>query len=394
MKAYSSVLKKGTMTIKTTNTSQLTGTINFTLSEIKKNGVPIVASVPLSGNSTTIDLAGANINFSADPVQPYNRIPYIYSLMVNRTTTYIDYSSSQLIRMDITLNNLEFQSVTGDFGKRAITIDKGLFDMNVDLLNKISGSFKLANPNLTLTIHNSIGMPASVGLNFTASNKDGKTVTLDPPAFDIPVPASLSAEIATKSIVFNKSNSNIVNFIALPPSGQISYSGKVDFNKDPVTPQNPNFLDVDATFAIDMAMELPMELQTSNLTFKDTTGISGSDFKKLETADLIINAKNGIPLDIDLQLFFVDTISKKQYGSSKKTKILSAAQVNATGVITPSQSSNTFSLDAVEMVNLRKANGIVFVGTLSSPSGGTTVAPILWNSKIELNAVIKSKVNL
>ncbi|MDP3435482.1 MAG: hypothetical protein Q8T04_21315 [Bacteroidota bacterium] len=396
LKAFSAVLKKGTILVKTTNTSKMTGSVNLTLNEIKKNGVPLQINVPLSGSSTTIDLAGANINFASDPVVPYNQIPYVYSLTVNSTAGYINYSATDIIKMDITLNGLEFKSITGDFGKRAITVDPDVFDLNVDMLDKIDGSFKLANPSLVLTIRNSIGMPAKVDLDFIATNKDGKTVALDPQVFTIPVPANINAGIATKTIVFNKDSSNIVDFIALPPTGQISYSGNVNFNPSAtlITPQNPNFLDIDATFAIDMAMELPLELQISNLAFKDTSGINGSDYDKIESAELILNAKNGIPLDIDMQLIFIDTLQNIQFGASKKTKILSAAQVNSSGVITPVQSSQTFSLNAVEMENLRKANGIVFSGTVSSPSGGTVAAPIMSDSKLEMNVVIKAKVNL
>lgn len=395
LKAFAAVLKKGTILVKTTNTSKMTGTVSFTLNEIKKNGVPLQINIPLSGSSTTVDLAGANINFASNPVVPYNQIPYVYSLMVNSTTGYVNYSATDVIKMDITLSGLEFKSITGDFGKRSITVDPGVFDMNVDMLSKIDGGFKLANPKLELIIRNSIGMPAKVDLEFTASNNEGKTAELNPPLFDIPVPANLNAGIATKSVVFDRTNSNIVNFIALPPTSEISYSGKVDFNTaGAITQLNPNFLDVDATFAIDMAMELPMELQISNLSFKDTTGIEGGDYENIETADLIVNANNGIPLDIEMQLLFVDTISHKQYGASKLTRIMSAAKVNSSGVITPFKSSHTFSLDKVEMDNLRKANGLVFSGKVSSPDSGTTVAPIYSDSKIEMNVVIKSKINL
>jgi hypothetical protein len=395
LKAYNALLKKGTLSIKTTNSSKMTGSVSFTLTEIKKNGIPLQISIPLSGVTTTIDLAGANINFASDPVVPYNQIPYVYSLTVNSTPGYINYSATDVIKMDITLNGLEFKSITGDFGKRAITVDPDVFDLNVDILDKIGAGFKLLNPKLELIIRNSIGMPASVNLEFTATNKDGKSASLNPPIFEIPVPANINAGIATKSVVFDKTNSNIVNFIALPPTSQISYSGKVDFNsKVAVSPLNPNFLDVDATFGIDMVMELPMELQISNLAFKDTSGISGSDYDKIESAELILNAKNGIPLDIDIQLFFVDTLKNVQFGASKKTKILSAAQVNTSGVITSVQSSHSFILNAEEMENLRKANGIVFSGTVSSPDSGATVAPIFSDSKIEMNVVIKSKINL
>ena len=299
-------------------------------------------------------------------------------------------------KLTFNINNLEFKSITGDFGKQQIIIGPEQFDMNIDLLNKIEGKFELADPKLKLIFNNPIGMPALLDVGFKASNKSGSTVTLNKKSglFEIPVPTSMDKP-ATGSIVFDKDNSNIVDFIALPPTGKIWYQGQVSFNQNnQVTQDNPNFLDLDNSFSFGIEMELPLELQTSALTFKDTSAISGSDLDKIETAELILNATNGIPLDVDLQLFFVDTISKNQFGTSKKTKILSAAKVSASGEITPVKTSQTFSLDMNDMDNLRKANGIIFVGTVSSPSGGADVAPILWNSKIELNVVIKSKMNL
>lgn len=397
LKAYASVLKKGTISVKISNTSKVNGSINLNLPEFKKNGIPISASVPLSGSAVIIDLAGATLNFASDPLLPYNRVPYSYNVQVNTTTGYVDYASTDIIKVDMTLSGLEFKSVHGDFGKQVIQIDPGTFDLNLDMLDKIDGNFKLSNPKLELIFRNSIGMPASVALDLKASNKSGQQLLLTrtPSSFDIPVPASISAGVATGSMIFDKQNSNIVNFVALPPNGKILYSGKADFNKNNVvTLLNPNFLDLDATFAIDLAMELPIELQVNNLTFRDTTGITGDNFKDIENAELTINAKNGIPLDVDIQLFFIDTISKSQYGSSKKLKVLTGAQVSSTGVITPTVTSQPFSLDANEMKNLRKANGVVFSGTINSPAGGSGVSSLYSDSKLELNLVMKSKINL
>jgi hypothetical protein len=214
-------------------------------------------------------------------------------------------------------------------------------------------------------------------------------------AFDLPVPEKIDQGIITGNISYDKQNSNIVEFIALPPTGEIDYAGQIEFNKtNTVTAQNPNFMDTDASLSIDLGLNLPMELQINKLGFKDTTSISGKDFNDVESADLIINALNGIPLDIDLQLLFVDTITGHQFGASKSTKVLSAAKVNAQGEISPVQSSQTFSLDQTEMVNLRKANGLVLSGTVSSPDGGATVAPLYSDSEIKLNVVVKSKVNI
>lgn len=397
LKAYGAILKKGTLQIKSVNNLPLSGVINFTIPEIKNilTGASVKATIPMDGSTVSIPLDNTIINLSTDPERPYNRIAYAYTLTINQSDGFINYSSEDALRLDITLDQMEFRGVAGDFGKRTIQIDPGQFDLNVELLDKLKGNFKLNNPTLRLTVRNSVGIPGSASLNLEASNSQGQSVSLNPPVIDIPVPVGINGGLVTKDILITKENSNIVPFISLPPSGNVTYSGKIDFNTSGVvTLQNPNWLSMDAAFGIDMALEMPLELQVSDLTFRDTSAISGEDFKNIETADLIVTAKNEVPLDIDLQLLFVDTISGHQYGATNATRMLSAAKVNADGSISSVESSHTFSLDQVQMGQLRQANGIVFSGIMSSPGNGTTVAPINSDSRIEMNIVVKSKVNL
>ncbi|MGE5427796.1 MAG: hypothetical protein ACM3O8_07870 [Methylococcaceae bacterium] len=397
LKAFGAMLKKGTLSMKSVNSLPLSGVIHFTIPEIKNQltGAPITADVPMDGSTQLISLDNTIINFSSDAEKPYNRIPYSYNVTINQTPGFINFSSTDAVKLEISLDGLDFQGMVGDFGKRSITIDPDKFALNVDMLDKLKGDFKLDNPVVTFTLHNSVGIPATISFNLTASNKEGKIVSMNLPSVDIPVPAGINAGIATKNVSFTRQNSNIVDFISLPPTGDITYSGKVDFNdKGVVTPENFNFLDMNAVFGVDMSLELPLELQVSNLTFRDTSAISGEDFKNIETADLILNTKNGVPLDIDLQLLFIDTITGHQFGATNVTRMLSTAQVSPQGTITPVESSHTFSLDKTQMEQLKKANAIVFSGILSSPNGGTGVAAIYSDSRIEMNIVVKSKVNL
>jgi hypothetical protein len=395
MKAFSAKLKKGTLKLTSINPTKLTGNVNLSLTEIRKNGSAILANIPMNGNVASIDLSGSEINFSSDPTTPYNKIPYTYSIQLDNSPGYIDFSSADALKMDISISDLEFESLIGDFGTTKVQINPGYFEM--DVLNRLGGDFKVANPKLSLMLHNSIGIPAEVNLNMSAINKQGQFDALkrNPSVFNIPVPTDIFSGIANGTIEYNKQNSNLVEFIALPPNSKISYGGEIAFNKgNVVTSLNPNFIRAESTFSVDVALELPMELQISTLSFSDTSAISGKNFDKIESADLLINSKNGIPLDLDMQLFFIDTISKQQYGTSKKTRMLSAAKKDAAGNYIPFESQHTFVLEKSEIENLRKANAVVFSGTVISPLGENEVVTILSTSKIDLNVVIKSKLNL
>ncbi|MDX9883659.1 MAG: hypothetical protein RBS73_16480 [Prolixibacteraceae bacterium] len=395
VKVFEAILERGFMDITSFNNSQLTGTINLSFPQIKKNGNPVQVSVPFTGSPNTVGLSDAVINFASDIASPYNTVPYEYSISVNEYPGYVNYYSTDFIRMNVSLSSLDYTSIKGDFGDKNITIDEGSFKMDTEFLDKISGNFKLANPQLQLVLTNGIGVPAEVNANFIAQNKSGQSVSLDPAPFRLATPTSLGSPAVTQTIDFNKSNSNIVNFIALPPSGNITYSGNISFNPDgAINAANPNFFDLDASLKIDLGVDLPFELQVSNLTFEDTAKISSGDLDMIKSAELIVNAVNEIPLDIDVQLFFIDTISGQQYSSSAKKKLLSAAQISDTGVITPVTSSNSVQLSETELEGLKKANGIVFKGMISSPENGTKTAVIYSTSRLNMNVVIKSKFDL
>lgn len=378
----------------------ISGSVEVTFpSMLDKNGV----SLKFEGNNTpefggdekTLGLSGVTINFPSDGVKPYNTISYEYVIKIEGSDTPVDFNSKDMITMNATLIGLDYQSISGDFGNKNITIDNGSFNMDMAFLDKIEGDFKLANPQLKLILTNGIGVPAEVNADFVAQNKSGQSVSLNPDPFRLLMPASLGSAAVTQTVTFNKTNSNIVDFVALPPSGNISYSGNIVFNPDgAVTAANANFFDLDAGLKIDLGVDLPFELQINNLTFSDTVKMDSGDLDMVKRAELIINAVNEIPLDIDVQLFFIDTISGQQYSSSAKNKLLTAAQVSDAGVITAVTSSNSFVLEEDELEGLKKANGIVFKGSISSPAGGTKTAVIYSQSKLDMNVVIKSKIDL
>lgn len=395
VEVYEAGLKGGGLEISSVNHSPLSGTLNITFPEIKKMGAPIVVSIPFTGQSSKQNLSNALINLSSDLNNSFNKVPYTYSIDLNASNGFINYNANDYVRLDVNLSMLEFKTVKGNFGKKQVKIDDGSFNMDMEFLDKIAGDFRLANPKLQLILTNGIGVPAQVTANFVAQNKSGKTVSLDPAPFIVTTPASLNSPAVKQTVSFDKTNSNIVEFVALPPSGNVSYSGNIDFNaSNTVTLANPNFFDLDASLQIDLGVDLPFELQVNNLTFEDTVKMDSGDLDKIKSAELIVNAVNEIPLDIDVQLFFVDTISGQQYSSSAKSKLLNAAQISDAGVITATNSSNTISLSETELSGLKKANGIIIKGSISSPASGTKTAVIYSKSKLNINVALKTKLDL
>ena len=390
VKVFETILKGGFLDITSSNNLPFTGTVNLTFPYMKKSGNPVQVTVPFSGSPNTVGLSSAVINFASNINVPYNKIPYTYTVTVNPSAGYVNYNSTNYVKMNVNLSHLDYRSVKGDFGAKNIVIDPGNFDMETEFLDKIVGSFRLDNPKLLLTVSNGIGVTAEVTTNFTARNTSGQSLSLNRSPFRIEKRTSLEAPVTTQLITFDKDNSNIVDFIALPPSGNISYSGNIRCNPDgAVTATNPNFFDLDDSLKIDLSLDLPFELKVKNLTFSDTVEIDGSDFDEIKTAEMKINAENQIPLTIGVQISFIDTISGNHFGSPIESNLLTGGTKQSPGI-----SNNTVSLDEEDVNNLKKANGIILKGIINSPNNGTETATIYSDSRLKLNVAIKSKIDL
>ncbi len=385
---YEAAFAYGTLEVSLSNGTPFTGSLKLVFPNVEGEELnPIDFGTSGSG---TMTLAGSTINLAKDETSPYNTFLYEYSVTIDATTDYVDFDSNQSLSLDIQLDNLEFQSIQGNFGERSVTIDEGSFNMDTEFFDKIEGDFRLADPTLNLILTNSIGIPAVVDAHFTAQNNLGATATIDTTDLVINSRASISSPAIQQTITFEKDNSNIVDFIALPPSGDINYGGNIRFNPDgDISQTDANFFNLDDSLRIDVGLDLPFELQLENLALQDTAEIDGDDFDMIESAELIINAINQIPLDINIQLFFVDTISGQHFGSPIESGLLVSGSSAE-----PSTSKNTITLKQEDVNNLQKSNAIVFKGIVSSPQNGTRTAVIYSESRLNINVAIRSKIVL
>jgi len=388
IKAYEAAFKYGALTVHLNNNTSFTGSLKLVFPKIDGEELNDI-NFGTSG-SGTMTLAGTTVNLTGNQTTSYNTVPYEYSVTINATTDYVYFDSKQWLQMNVQLDNLDFQSIKGDFGERSVVIDEGSFDMDTEFFDKIEGDFRLANPTMNLILTNSIGIPAAVDAHFTASNTSGSTETIDTTGLVINSRSSMTSSAVKQIVTFDKSNSNIVSFIALPPTGDINYGGNVRFNPDgAVGITNANFFNLDDSLKIDVGLDLPFEMKFENLSFQDTSKIDGSDFDMVKSAELIISATNEIPLDVKIQIFFVDTISGEHFGSTIESDLLESGSIS-----NPTTSENTITLDEDDADNLQKANAIVFKGIINTPQNGSQTAVLYSGSMLNVNVSLRSKVDL
>ena len=156
--------------------------------------------------------------------------------------------------------------------------------MDIDFLDEIGGDFEFTEPQVRLVVRNKgLGLPVDVNMAFVGESKatDLCTLTLKQPLrFD---GNTSIVEMKTISQQIDKNNSNIVEFLSLPPQGKVYYFGDVILNP---TGEN-NVFYKDASLEMDVHISVPLAL-TGELFYCDT--LTDIDIDQ-EYADKIVEGR-------------------------------------------------------------------------------------------------------
>lgn len=395
-------------------------------------GEPVVISLELENTLTNIpvDCDLRSMEFSADLLLPQLGFMYdINSIKINQTLVgqdlkvgagggqlpveacRVDFAESGKIMLEIkmiipkgtrlqqsalplnfALNQVNYKWVKGKISlAEPVTIQEGSFNMDIDFLDEIGGSFRFTRPQLQLILKNTgIGVPLQVMPEFTAFNKAGKSVTLKNNADNhlIALGNPLN-QTQTEYLTMDAGNSNIVDFLALPPQGDITYRGTIKVNPGA---QEDNVVYKDGSVVIDAYVKVPFDLHADSLVYQDTLtdiDIDEKWAKKIETGRIRINAvKNELPLSIYIpELVFLDENNKPVNTvkiSGEKNRIEAAT----------SNSFLEFELTRQQAHDLGRTKNILLLAVAATNDQDKTGVPILADAKLEFNLVVEAQAVL
>ena len=304
-----------------------------------------------TGSSTMIDmddLSGYKFDFSSNS----NVISVSYETQINSSPNFTTYDNTDSVRLLIGIIGLDFNSVKGYFGQQIESIEEDVLDIDVSVLEDIASGIQLESPNLRFFVDNSIGIPFQVDLDLLGSNA-GEEVSLNGPSLNIP-----ANEFTVQD--FNNSNSQLSQLIALSPS-VISYSGSVTTN-----PENDesilNTILSGTEISIGFEMDLPLHLRIEDAVSKDTLALTFSENNPedqgldIELVKFKLRTQNDFPLDVDLTVFFADSLTGMVL-DSLNLELLEAAAVDEMGrTISPNIYETIIELDTGQIDALFNAN--------------------------------------
>tara|TARA_B100000963_G_C22631649_1_gene675209 strand:- start:74 stop:2134 length:2061 start_codon:yes stop_codon:yes gene_type:complete len=367
------------------------GLLEFKISSGLSYGVEVDYALPMTNKGDTIaDLAVLNPNGTYSVVYNlenydfdlYNEIKNLYNsirvkskLDIKSNSNYIIYKSGEKLDVSFTFSDLNFKEINGYFGSKTYNVDREEIELDQELFDfydKIDGDFLLTNPSLGFNIYNSMGIPLSFNLDIEATDKDSNSESISISS-QIQEAKDKDGSFTESKTMVNKDNSNIVNFINLPPSGGLIIDGSFSVNPNGVTYEN--FILNTSEIYGDISIELPFQISANKMVVTDTFNIDEMDLDvDLSSAKMLMDYESNIPISFDVNLIFLDSAFAEIDRNTGQMNIQgSDIDVNGYSVSTI---KDIFSLDLSEKIleELNRVRNIIF--------------------KIELNTKNTSSVNI
>ena len=308
-----------------------------------------------SGGSQTesTSVNGLSIDFTTDDAEPYNRFPVEFTIYLPPTDHMVTFDSSDFVATVFEFSKLKFAYADGYFGKREINVSRDTLETDLDFLDNLEGELILTEPEFQVKYSNEIGVPFKflpefIGVNLTT----GEVQDLNADSVAVNAPDK-QGETAYGDIIYNNTNSSIVDFIAIRPDLIVYDGGGItNWNEGEF-----NFVYDTALFTGNAEVKIPLILKSSFLAFTDTTKISGNETNyHLKEGLMLANVLNGFPLEMQLELKIPDSVTGEILETVVFTPIASAP-VDQSGKVTQaveSQVQGEFDENFIQ--SLKRAN--------------------------------------
>ena len=385
----------------------LTSVVSLTLPTALRSGVPVTEDLTVNPNAIlngNISIDNTTIDLGTVTTQPYNMLPVEYLIEVSSNGAMITFNSTDEINLDLELLNPDFDYVKGYFGQQTEAIDPSVIDLDIkEILDHISGSFLFSNPAIKLIYSNSFAIPIEIDLN-AFGQKRAETVDLDLNPFTINYPAAPAERDLDDVFTIDKTNSALPELVSMPPE-EIHYSGSTVMNPLGNDGSRSNYIFGDSRFVGSLELEVPMELRINNLQFTDTVDnfmqnddpddespVNPEDFEFLR---IDIDAENGFPLGVSLNLILHDSATHVNKCTIDATDILEPAPVDINGKVTvPKECSTSIEITREFWNSINVADKIIFKFTLVTTDGGSKDVKIYSDYKIDFKAAIVLKPDI
>lgn len=405
---YNVLIDQGSFHYEITSTIKIATELTAEFPTVDSAGItPMRKSAAMTNEHPTYsndwNMAGCNIDLTANPEQPYNSLPVTVDYKVHTTGGMLEFNANtDSIYIEVTnTDSLFFAYLEGNLRQ----FDQDIFSETLDFdLKDYLGEFMsveslvLYDPKVNITYDNPVGIAGDLELNLVGKDDKGNSVDLfggHQNKWRVVRPSCDSARqglAASSGIYINKSTSNIVDFVKMMPK-KIDYSGIFHVNSDfPNESSILNCVSNKGKAKLGVSIELPLNLSAKNFVLQKDVDLDMSqlgDLSMVEKVRLYINTEHQLPVNSTLTISLMDTTKAgpNQLLGTLDIVVLEAAQTE-NGKVPRNVKKNTVeevTLDYNDpmLEKFLQANKLRFEVFLETANGGTT--PVIFYSYYGLN---------
>jgi hypothetical protein len=326
--------------------------------------------IPIPANSTTtgtLDMSNTITDITGN-----DSLPIYYRVELATSQNYSEYSASDEIvfNYDLTLdkNNIDF--ISGYFGQDTIEFINDEINTGIDIFSNIAGGLTLTDPKMKFFFNNTVGVPFTADIDMKGISSEGEEQPLNSDLLNFEYPSHPGGKVED-TLVINRNNSDIVDFIGLPPNSiEFSGEGYINYSGDTSV---YNFITNNNKVNVGMLMDLPLELKASGLTFKDTMDLN-LDMEFEGEVNLYAKFTNSFPFSMNVKLICIDSQTDSELltleaedENQQPTVMLEAPPVDNTGRVTsPTNNTVFFRIQGGDIDKLQQSDKVIFVATIST----------------------------
>lgn len=400
---YRILFETGVMSISLTSNIKHNLTYILTFEKLNILGQPlnVVGSSQYIGaphsSVSSVSLAGgeANLNPSGTTFNKF-RIKYDVSITGAGGNPL---NNGDRLTFGFNLSNMQFQEVDCYLGNTVIplaldSVELDLFQFTNESQTASGGTFALTDPRISLKFTNSLSLPMNIGIEQLQLKQKPSGIVQDVllSNFQNPFPIlypQVPGNPVVTNVFINKSNSNLKDLIT--PTKKVLLF-QVDAITNP-TGKTINKFTKTGSLDVEVGVELPLTGYGYNWVLGDTVelGLALSEQQNLKSGILRLNLENKFPIDVQLQVYFLDeNMQVKDSLFSGTDDFVKSGILDASGrVITATKTTKDIPADNKKMANITASKFVVIRAEVETKDG-----PLQKDVKIYSDYYIKVKMGI
>lgn len=375
-------------------------TLTIELPFATQGGSPFSEVININSNNVsatnvtgTFDLTGYTLDLTAGGSST-NEIKAVIAANIISSGNSVPFSQSDAVDANLTLADFEIEFIDGDLGKQDFTLASDTVDFGFDEFD-FDADITLADPRLTLRITNAFGLELRGYLDNISAENDVESVQLaglDSISIGAPVYGNFTDSVTT-DIEINRTTTNIDDVLAIKPNKLIF--GMTGTTNPGAGPFN-NFVTDNSYVGVSMDVEVPLYGSVNGFQLKDTLDFPVEAFDNVLTAKLRTKITNEFPVDVDVQVYFVDdqfTILDSL--SATPIEVLQSSSIDADGeLVQVTEFTTDIELTEDRVTALKNAKQMILVSNMSTANGQSAKFYTNYGMDIMLGVFATVKIEL